>query len=40
MRKISGVGDAKLERYGKDFIQEIGRYLDEKPATVSGLKGS
>ena len=32
MRKISGVGDSKLERYGKDFIREIGRYLDEKPA--------
>ena len=31
MRKISGVGDAKLERYGRDFIREIGRYLDEKP---------
>ncbi len=29
MRKISGVGDAKLERYGGDFIREIGRYLDE-----------
>jgi ATP-dependent DNA helicase RecQ len=27
MRKISGVGDAKLERYGKDFIQEIKLYL-------------
>jgi ATP-dependent DNA helicase RecQ len=35
MRKISGVGDSKLERYGKDFIREIGRYLDEKSA-VSG----
>jgi ATP-dependent DNA helicase RecQ len=30
MRKISGVGDSKLERYGRDFIREIGRYLDEK----------
>lgn len=31
MRKISGVGESKLERYGKDFIREIGRYLDENP---------
>ena len=31
MRKISGVGDAKLERYGEDFIREIKRYLDENP---------
>jgi ATP-dependent DNA helicase RecQ len=39
MRKISGVGDAKLERYGKDFIREIGRYLDEKPGmSVSGAE--
>jgi len=33
MRKISGVGDSKLERYGKDFIREIGKYLDEKSAS-------
>jgi len=32
MRKISGVGDTKLERYGKDFVREIGIYLDENPA--------
>ena len=31
MRKISGVGDAKLERYGEDFIREIKLYLDENP---------
>jgi ATP-dependent DNA helicase RecQ len=31
MRKISGVGEAKLERYGEDFIREIKRYLDENP---------
>jgi len=45
MRKVSGVGDAKLERYGKDFIREIGRYLDEKPGLPdskgeSGYSGS
>jgi ATP-dependent DNA helicase RecQ len=31
MRKISGVGDAKLERYSEDFIREIKLYLDENP---------
>jgi ATP-dependent DNA helicase RecQ len=31
MRKISGVGDVKLERYGEDFIREIKLYLDENP---------
>jgi ATP-dependent DNA helicase RecQ len=31
MRKISGVGDAKLERYGRDFVLEIQGYLDENP---------
>jgi ATP-dependent DNA helicase RecQ len=31
MRRISGVGDAKLERYGEDFTCEINRYLNENP---------
>ena len=31
MRRISGVGDAKLERYGEDFVREIERYLSENP---------
>lgn len=31
MKKISGVGDAKLERYGDDFIMEIKTYLNENP---------
>ena len=31
MKKIGGVGDTKLERYGEDFIAEIKRYLDENP---------
>jgi ATP-dependent DNA helicase RecQ len=31
MRQISGVGDAKLERYGRDFVLEIQSYLDENP---------
>jgi ATP-dependent DNA helicase RecQ len=38
MRKISGVGEAKLERYGKDFIREIKLYLDENPG-ISILGG-
>ncbi|MBI4688926.1 MAG: DNA helicase RecQ [Nitrospirae bacterium] len=31
MRRISGVGDAKLERYGEDFVGEIKKYLCENP---------
>jgi len=33
MEKISGVGEAKLQRYGNDFIREIKQYLDENPGT-------
>ncbi len=40
MRKISGVGDSKLDRYGKDFIREIGLYIDENPATRKTLEGN
>ena len=39
MRKISGVGDAKLERYGEDFIREIKLYLDENPGISEGESG-
>ena len=38
IRKISGVGEAKLERYGEDFIREIKLYLDENPG-ISILGG-
>lgn len=31
LRKISGVGDAKLERYGSEFIAEIKKYLKDNP---------
>ncbi|MHC4183328.1 MAG: helix-turn-helix domain-containing protein, partial [Planctomycetota bacterium] len=31
MKTISGVGDAKLERYGIDFTGEIKAHLDENP---------
>jgi ATP-dependent DNA helicase RecQ len=30
MSRISGVGDIKLERYGKDFIDEIKSYLKDR----------
>ncbi len=36
MRLISGVGDAKLERYGEDFVREIKRYLNENPGIRRG----
>jgi len=29
MRTITGVGDAKLQRYGEDFVGEINRYLEK-----------
>jgi ATP-dependent DNA helicase RecQ len=38
MRKISGVGEVKLQRYGEDFIREIKLYLDENPG-ISILEG-
>ncbi len=38
MRKISGVGDAKLERYGDFFIREIAKYLADNPG-ISTPKG-
>ncbi|MCP5008029.1 MAG: DNA helicase RecQ [Planctomycetes bacterium] len=31
MKRINGVGDVKLERYGSDFIIAIKSYLDENP---------
>jgi ATP-dependent DNA helicase RecQ len=31
MRKISGVGEAKLERYGDIFVREIQNYLIDNP---------
>ncbi|MFQ5965025.1 MAG: DNA helicase RecQ [Candidatus Scalinduaceae bacterium] len=31
MRKVSGVGDTKLERYGIDFTREINTHLDKNP---------
>ncbi len=35
MRNISGVGDAKLDRYGEFFIREIQNHLDENPDVSS-----
>jgi len=34
MRMISGVGDAKLERYGDDFISEIKEYRADYPGML------
>lgn len=31
MEKITGVGEAKLKRYGEDFIREIKQYLAKNP---------
>ncbi len=31
MRQISGVGDVKLERYGREFIEEIRNYVESSP---------
>ncbi len=35
MRRISGVGDVKLERYGEYFIREIQNYLNDNPGIIS-----
>ncbi len=40
MRRISGVGDMKLERYAKDFITEIRQHLDENPDISAPLEDS
>ncbi len=41
MRKISGVGDAKLERYGGFFIEEIAKYLRDNPGILAtGLQSA
>jgi ATP-dependent DNA helicase RecQ len=32
MRRVPGVGDVKLERYGDDFVTEIKAYVDENPS--------
>ncbi len=40
MRKISGIGDTKLQRYGEDFVREIKHYLDENPEAVIPEIGS
>ena len=37
MRKITGVGDAKLKRHGDAFVSEINRYLNEYPGIIPPL---
>ncbi len=39
MRKISGVGNVKLERYGEVFVNEIMQYLKENPGVVAQFIG-
>lgn len=40
MRRISGVGDAKLERYGEGFVEVIRGYLRDNPGILaSKLQG-
>jgi ATP-dependent DNA helicase RecQ len=36
MIKISGVGDAKMERYGDSFLREIAKYLADNPGISEG----
>jgi ATP-dependent DNA helicase RecQ len=38
MRSINGVGDAKLQRYGDNFIAEIKRYRSDYPRTLGGSR--
>ncbi len=38
MRGITGVGEAKLNRYGKEFIGEIADYLSEHPDIIPPLE--
>lgn len=37
MRNITGVGEAKLNRYGNAFIVEVAKYLDENPGIIPSL---
>jgi ATP-dependent DNA helicase RecQ len=34
MRRINGVGETKLERYGEYFISEIRKYLNDNPGII------
>jgi len=38
MLSVSGVGEVKLERYGRRFLQLIGRYREEHPESASAHK--
>ncbi len=39
LRRITGVGDIKLERYGQDFMDEIRRYVESNPVSASVRRG-
>jgi ATP-dependent DNA helicase RecQ len=38
LRRIAGVGDVKLERYGDNFISEIKAYLECNPSCKAGAR--
>ncbi|TAN40229.1 MAG: DNA helicase RecQ [Nitrospirae bacterium] len=38
MKMISGVGEVKLQRYGRNFVQEITQYLGEYPAAAGSSR--
>ncbi len=38
MLKVSGVGEAKYEKYGNRFIEAITSYLEEHPEAVTGIE--
>ena len=40
MAEITGVGDAKLERYGEEFIKAVRTYIDENPEILIHEKRS
>ena len=40
MRRVHGVGDVKLERYGADFVAEIKAYVDDHPGIQAGSQSS
>jgi len=37
MRRINGVGDVKLERYGDDFVGVVQTYLEAHPEVSKSL---
>ncbi|MEM1323712.1 MAG: DNA helicase RecQ [Bacteroidota bacterium] len=40
MRRISGVGEVKLKRYGRPFVEAIIQFIEKKSAEGASIKGS